>query len=365
MKNAPAALRQNGLSLIELMVALVIGLVTTLVIMQVFSVFEDQKRATTGSADAQTSDNIALYLIARDLQMAGYGLLTTTDFNPYTCNPAPLWDDDSNPATPRVVFDLAPAVIGAGGNGPGASDSLTVSYGNTTMGGIPNAISALVGNVATLGSPPGNNYGCRVGDLALVINGVACTISRITGPTDIASPPVASAPPNTSSVVLGDTTGVGLGSYLACLGSWTRTTYSVANGNLLANGTPVVAGILALKAQYGVAATPNSNTVAAWVDAGTAPWNAPTSAERDRIKAVRLALVARNAHYERDLVSNACSSTTADAPTGLCAWAGSAALSASTIDLSNDPDWQHYRYRVLETIIPLRNVIWARPLLPS
>ena len=31
----------------------------------------------------------------------------------------------------------------------------------------------------------------------------------------------------------------------------------------------------------------------------------------------------------------------------------------------NDPDWQHYRYRVLETIIPLRNVIWARPLLPS
>lgn len=75
MKNAPAALRQNGLSLIELMVALVIGLVTTLVIMQVFSVFEDQKRATTGSADAQTSDNIALYLIARDLQMAGYGLL--------------------------------------------------------------------------------------------------------------------------------------------------------------------------------------------------------------------------------------------------------------------------------------------------
>ena len=139
---------------------------------------------------------------------------------------------------------------------------------------------------------------------------------------------LASVPPNTSSVTLNDLTGVGIGSYLACLGSWTRTTYSVANGNLLANGTPVVAGILALKAQYGVAATPNSNTVAAWVDAGTAPWNAPTSAERDRIKAVRLALVARNAHYERDLVSNACSSTTADAPTGLCAWAGSAASPA-------------------------------------
>ena len=366
MKNAPPcpAPCQRGLSLIELMVALAIGLITTLVIMQVFTVFEDQKRATTGSADAQTSDSIALYLIARDLQMAGYGLLTTTDFNPYTCNPAPLWDDDANPATPRVTFDLSPALIIDGGDAPGASDSLTVAYGNTTMGGIPNAISALVGNAATLGSAPGNNYGCRVGDLALVISGTACTISRITGPTDIATPPVASVPPNTSSVTLNDLTGVGIGSYLACLGSWTRVTYSVANGNLLANGTPVVAGILALKAQYGIAATPNSNTVAAWVDAGTAPWNAPTSAERDRIKAVRLAVVARNAHYERDTVSSACSSTTAASPTGLCAWAGSAASPAPAIDLSNDPDWQHYRYRVLETIVPLRNVIWARPLLP-
>ena len=42
--------KQKGLSLVELMVALVIGMLTTLVIMQVFTVFEDQKRATTGSA---------------------------------------------------------------------------------------------------------------------------------------------------------------------------------------------------------------------------------------------------------------------------------------------------------------------------
>lgn len=104
-------------------------------------------------------------------------------------------------------------------------------------------------------------------------------------------------------------------SYLACLGSWTRTTYSVANGNLLANGTLVAAGILALKAQYGVAATPNSNTVAAW----STPERRLERADQRRARppaAVRLALVARNAHYERDLVSNACSSTTAASPTG-------------------------------------------------
>ena len=32
---------------------------------------------------------------------------------------------------------------------------------------------------------------------------------------------------------------------------------------------------------------------------------------------------------------------------------------APTIDLSNDADWARYRYRIFETIIPLRNLIWA------
>ena len=40
-------------------------------------------------------------------------------------------------------------------------------------------------------------------------------------------------------------------------------------------------------------------------------------------------------------------------------------LASTDANLSNDPDWAHYRYRVLETIVPLRNVIWARALLPS
>ena len=40
---------QAGFSLVELMVGLVIGLMATLVIMQVFSTFEGQKRTTTGT----------------------------------------------------------------------------------------------------------------------------------------------------------------------------------------------------------------------------------------------------------------------------------------------------------------------------
>ena len=61
--------REAGFTLVELMVGLTIGMLATVVIMQVLSVFEAQKRSTTGTADAQTNGGIALYTITRDLQM--------------------------------------------------------------------------------------------------------------------------------------------------------------------------------------------------------------------------------------------------------------------------------------------------------
>ena len=87
--------REAGFTLVELMVGLTIGMLATVVIMQVLSVFEAQKRSTTGTADAQTNGGIALYTITRDLQMAGWGmhpvgdpLATTasaTAFSPLSC----------------------------------------------------------------------------------------------------------------------------------------------------------------------------------------------------------------------------------------------------------------------------------------
>ena len=44
-----------GFSLVELLVALIIGLLGIVVMMQVFRVFEEQKRTTTGGDDAISS----------------------------------------------------------------------------------------------------------------------------------------------------------------------------------------------------------------------------------------------------------------------------------------------------------------------
>ncbi len=346
---------QAGFGLVEIMVGLVIGLLTTLVIMQVFTSFEGQKRTTSGSADAQTNGAVALYSISRDVQMAGYGLLPVLG-TPMNCNPQPMIDHDNDPGTDAIAISVAPVFI----TDDGTSDLLSVVYGTSPTAGAPSTINAITGPTLTLN----NNLGCAVRDVALIYDGPLCAAARVTGPTDIANPPEASDPPDTTNVVL-DTAGtitaagLGAGASLACLGTWNRVTYQVNNGNLEVNGVPTIAGIVNMQVQYGISNTASDNQVASWVNAED-DWVAPTVADRNRIKAIRIAVIARNSLWERDVVSTACSSTTDPAPTGVCAWAGSDDNPAPTVDLSAQADWNHYRYRVFETIIPLRNTIWSR-----
>ena len=52
----------------------------------------------------------------------------------------------------------------------------------------------------------------------------------------------------------------------------------------------------------------------------------------------------------------------ADPATGSCSISNAAPVTwpgGPAIDLSNDPDWRCYRYRSFETMVPLRNVLWA------
>lgn len=336
---------QAGFTLVEIMVGLAIGMLATMVIMQVFSVFEAQKRTTTGTADAQTNGGIALYNIGRELQMAGYPLMPVAN-SPLECTTLTI----NGAADATIPNRLSPVAIADGGAAAGASDTITFRYGNSQMGGVPSQITAMgapAANDATVAS----NLGCQAGDITLIINGTTCALSS------------ASAVVGTTTVTLADTTAAISGANLACLGTWNEITYRVNNGNLERNTVPSVSGIVNIQVQYGVSATANSNQVTQWVDASGGTWAAPTVPDRNRIKAVRIAVVARNAKIEPAAVTAACSSTTTAAPTGLCAWAGSVASPAPVVDLSNDPNWARYRYRVFETIIPLRNMIWSKDTL--
>lgn len=342
--SARAFSRSGGFGLVEVMVALVVGLIVTLVIMQVFTGFEGQKRTTTGGADAQSAGAVGLYMIGRDVQMAGYGLLPAAE-SAMECDPVP--SIDGRPIAGISIID--------GGAAAGASDTLVIRYGNAPLGGAPQTINAITGNVLSVD----NNYGCAVGDVALLVKGPVCSATRVSG---------ISAGPDFTQVTVQSALGGVAGGNLACLGAaWDQISYDVAGGALQVNGQARVPGIVNLQAQYGVSDQPSINQITQWVDA-TGAWANPTVANRNRIKAVRVAVIARSVTEEREDVSVACSSITDANPTGVCAWDATSAQPATAspaplVDLSNDANWQRFRYRVFETIVPLRNTIWSRETL--
>lgn len=349
---------QAGFTLVELMVGLAIGMLATVVIIQVMSVFDAQRRATTGSADAQTNGGIALHTIAREMQMAGYPLFPATN-SALECTTLRLG------AGTTGITTISPVSITDGA----VSDTITIRLGGSAMGGIPSPITAKGGSDVTIGS----NVGCRVGDMAMIVDGATCTLTRVTGPTDIATPPVASAPPKLTTVTLADATDANANTNLACLGAWNEITYAVnaATGNLErtnsvngAAGTavPSVVGVVNLQAQYGLSATGGSNQITQWVNA-TGAWAAPSVNERKRIKAIRIAVVSRNDNMAASDVTASCSSITAATPSGLCAWAGTSTSPAPSINLTADANWKRYRYRVFDSVVPLRNVIWSKDTL--
>lgn len=67
-----AARRQTGLSLIELMIAMVIGLVLMLGVIQIFAASRAASRLAEGNARAQENGRFAIEFLQRDIRMAGH-----------------------------------------------------------------------------------------------------------------------------------------------------------------------------------------------------------------------------------------------------------------------------------------------------
>ena len=126
--------------------------------------------------------------------------------------------------------------------------------------------------------------------------------------------------------------------------------------------TAVSSNIVDIQAQYGVSDV-NKQAVTCWTDATgtgcnitTGDWSAPVYADVVRIKAIRVAIVARSAKMEK------CDTTTDEHPvTWTKPVTNPASSDSPVISLSTSvgDDWGCYRYKVYQTIIPVRNVIWG------
>lgn len=385
-----------GFSLVELLVAMVIGLLGIVVMMQVFKLFEEQKRTTTGGDDAISSGVIALNGIQRDIQQSGWGI----------SSPQIIGCDVTGLIPGGVAISLRPVTINPIVNsvpivGDANTDTLLVITGNSNgMGegdlidaqpaaGDP-VISALYPNAYAVRAAASFAVAERV-VAAPLVRPASCSLS-LTNIAGVNRPNVA--------VAAGVTSPAMVGGRLFNLGTAPMVRlYSIRNGNLTvcdytandcaasagaltvaqqnARWVPIANNVVSLRAEYGR----DSNT--AGMDAVVDVWDqtvadtaTPVSSNSTknlqacglvRASAVRIALVARSSQPEkttRDASNNVVHVTTA-----VPVWAGSdaaaavvSATNAAAVAISPPspsaswPTWQDFRYKVFQTTVPLRNI---------
>jgi type IV pilus assembly protein PilW len=397
--------RHEGFTLVEVMVGLVIGMLAVIIIMQVFAVSEASKRTTTGGADATTNGAAALYLIEREAKMAGWGLetslymgrtSTTTPILP-GCETLNTYCSGDN-SCKSADWSLAPLSIQDGANG--GPDTITVRYFADPDNGnfLPATTATVYSNTLDASSVPqlkvSSNFGCKKGSLVLVADptGSTCTLVQVSdapgttagnltlahqsgsAATQAYNNPDWDAITNKPPII---STGITLATCFTpgATGPTSQRSYSVdADKGVLQRSDSAAAltneaiadGIVDMQAQYGIAAD-GAQTVTAWKDAtNAAHWDNPapkagtagntTNNRLQNIKAVRIALLARSAQYQKPSSGSTCDATNADAGTpGTSGWS-----TWATFDTTKYPaDWQCYRYRAFEVIVPVRNVIWG------
>lgn len=405
MTRRPAS--QGGFSLIELMVAVVIALVTSLAIFQLIAGFEAQRRRTTAGSDSQQQGAIASFALERLLRPAGAGLaqgaqvwgcqlkvkLYGTDVLPRSAD----WPEPFK-AMPKNLR-VAPLLAFAGA--ASAPDSLLVMHGQAGGANLPIRFTAIdvadprkVLLTSTVGINIGRKSTSPVADLdiGLILNeigpsGDKCELQRIGtipvvgagGVEQVGNPVQFSGDYGRPDGV----TGFAASSSMLNMGARPSVTWIGVKPRPNGSGSDLVMhdalerdgaeplvvadNVLDMRVLYGVddgsgGGVAGDHRVDAWVrpdppwsDADLGNGSALAADKFGQIQAVRVGLVLRSVYRERDAAAG-----------------GPAQVGTSSVTLFADtpapytrnfaPSGEEgrYRYDSYEFTVPLRNLIFPK-----
>ncbi len=376
----------RGFTLIELMVAMAIGLVLTLALATVMIRHDAGKRTLISTNDLALTSAYLSYSLDRELRSAGSGFTQDSD-NTFGCLlrvarggtqilpraaafPAPF------AGVPQQVR-LAPLLIHAGAGG-GGSDVLAIATGEAGGGESPLQVQTNSATASDLRLS--STVGLRTNDLVLVAEGgIGCVLQQVAASTEaggygsnqlvsfggtyakavIDSVALASFSTGTASVMpLGNaTTSRPMLRLFGIDGNDTLFSHDMLQLDGHDTPQPLAAGVADLRALYGVdtSATPDG-VIDAWVSPADAGYTAADLTNGSalaldnlrRILAVRVGMVLRSDRIERDAVTPATLTLFADLPAAL--------QHTHTVAAPNQ------RSRTVEFTVPLRNLmIAARP----
>jgi len=389
---------QRGFSIVELMVSVVIAMLALMFATRMVTSGERTKQTALAGSDSMQNGMLAMFSLSNDANQAGFGLndpiiagcdTTMVDSSGYTLMPA---------AAGSAVHPLAPVIIESNDT---VSDRITF-YSGSGVAGTPSArlLNPLNGGTSlTIDRKP---YGFSAGKGSVTAQPDVIVIAPESGSAKCSLVQIsATATDSSGNAVLkfattADTrfngngvsgnTYTGLGARIFDLGPADKLsfhTWSVSSGFLQLRATDmpnstgakaatVADNIVAIKAQYGFDTrpgaifTPEQGTVVGqWsntmIDADQAG-GIGSPGDYARVVAVRIAVVARSKAPERPSTGTVCDATKV-APTlfGTPQPQTLAAVKVDNLNLAvtgDTVDWKCYRYRVFETIVPIRNNAW-------
>lgn len=343
---------QRGFTITEVLIGAVIGLVGMFLILRTQEDFDRNKRSLSSGGEAQVGGTVATFQLERDIRNGGMGFGGSVHLG---CDVAAK---DTGTA---FNFPFAPVRIINGGGG--AADEIHVLYG------VSNAPSSTYNVQSTSADDTllDTRGGLELNDLAIMASDSGCRMVHLSAVNVAGGAAVAPQVLHAS----------GFGRYSGStavtipfqatnaffynmgksprLDAWTINKNRLVMSNRIENHDAdldtwgdVVDGIADLQAQYGLD-TDNDGTVETWT--ATDPANALAWAQ---LRMIRFAVLIRGQERAKSPV-------TTTAPT----WAGGAFVMRN-VDESADSgpgsapvnNWRYYRYQVMESVVPLRNMIW-------
>jgi len=389
--------RQHGVTLIELMVAIVIGLVVTLAATSLLIFGESSKRTTAATNDMGQTGAYAAYVLDRAVRTAGSGftqswtlagafgcllnatLPSTPNLPRSSAFPAPFATAFLGGASGSANLRVAPVLIGKSQSDAG-SDVLVVMGGTAASGDVPRLILSSGKSTSILRLD--STVGLAEGDLGLVsASGTTdCLLEQVHSSTAFADSAGNDALPLGSTYYTASGSSTSLSTLAASGSAYFTPLGNVNAGNtqfqmfgvgsnntlysydlLMANGTDasqaVADGVSEMHALYGLD-TNSDGVLDTWMDPGATGYDIATMmttpATARQVVAIRIALVLRSANPER-----ANDNGELPSPASLTLFSDLATSLQQTISFSTSE--QHFRHRIVESTIPIRNVL----LLPT
>ena len=371
---------QRGMTLVEVMVGLAIGMIGMLVIFQTVSVWDARTRATTAGTDSQTTGSIAMFSIERDLRLAGQGF-GTADNVEMGCQISGF----DNLASAPIGFPMAPVII-VDNDATNEPDEIATLYGVSTYF----TSSTTYNRVTAQSVSTYDRTGFKSGDLA-VLTAPGSTDCQLVEISDDSTPAdkqtmrfVQGSYPhfysNGSNLPSRYNTAAGIGASFPTGNAFSlgplprRNVWSIASGVLGSRDEfqntaffPIAEGVIDMKAEYGFDTDPNPDVL------GPIGWakTLPAPIDWTTVRAIRVALLVRSRNFEKPATNATEQNYSAPNPV----WHANGGASQVAFVMRNvdgtadsfgpgDPspnNWRNYRYTVYEKVFPLRNVIWGRP----